>query len=121
MIDAKMLATYTIDVSVEVWGVWIPRRGDNVVVPMEVVANYGTYLLAEIYHKNYDETGNGAATGQSMVFDQSVERKTITLLGAKELIRVKLTLQRGGDLGEDEAGLVLFRFLQPAWFEAVKG
>lgn len=119
MIDAKMLATFPTDQTLEVWGVWIPRRGDNVIFPLEVVANYATVLTAELFQKNYDESGNGTSASASTAFDETVGRQSITKLGAKELLRFRLTLARGVS-ASDDCGLVLFRFLQPVWFETVK-
>lgn len=121
MIDAKILATRSDDTDVEVWSVWIPRRGDNVIFTMEVPANFGTYVVAALYQKNYDEVGDGASASASMTFDQTTGRLSVTKLGAKEIVRFKLTIQRGGDLGPSEVGWFLFRFLEPVWFESVKG
>jgi hypothetical protein len=123
MIDAKMLATLPSadDVFYEVWGVWIPRRGDNAVFAMEVVANFGAILTAELFEKNYDETGDGATTGLTMEFDQRPDRLTITKLGAKELVRFRLKVEKGRNAGAGEVGMALYRFLEPVWFESVKG
>lgn len=123
MIDAKLLATLRpLDdpSTIDVYGVWIPRRGDNVRFPVEVVANSGVFLTATLFQKSYAETGNGTSAGVSVTFDQSTGRQTMELLGAKELVRVKLSLDPGSDLSGSQIGLTLFRFLQPVWFEAVK-
>ena len=120
MIDAKVLATgLKGDEPISVWSVWIPRSGDNVTFTLEVAANYGTVLTAELYQKNYDEVGDGTATGSSTVFGGSTGRQAFTKLGAKELVRVRLTLEPEAAL-EDEVGWVVLRFLQPVWFESVK-
>ena len=55
-----------------------------------------------------------------MTFDKTAERQSITKLGSKEVVRFKLSIQRGNSLREDEVGWCLFRFLGPVWFEAVK-
>lgn len=120
MIDAKILATRSDDTNVEVWSTWIPRRGDNVIFTMEIPANYGSYVVVDLYQKNYDETGDGSSASASMTFDQATGRQSVTKLGAQELVRFKLTIQRGNDLGDSEVGWFLFRFLQPVWFESVK-
>lgn len=122
MIDAKILATYLDDnLGVEVWGVWIPRRGDNVILTIELPANYGSYVVAELYQKNYDEVGDGTSASASVTFDQTTGRQSLTKLGAKEIVRFKLTIQRGGSLGSTEVGWFLCRLLEPVWFESVKG
>lgn len=120
MIDAKMLATKKEDETVSVFGVWIPRRGDNAIFTIEVIDNFGAFVTAEVYQKNYDEVGDGTATGTTMTFDQTTGRQSITRLGSKELVRIKLTVERGGLLSPTEVGMFLFRFLEPVWFEAVK-
>jgi hypothetical protein len=121
MLDAKVLATVLDEgLPVEVWGVWIPRRGDNAIFSMEVVYNYGTMVTAELFMKDYDDAGDGSATGQSFAFDVATGRQSITQLGAKELVRVKMTLNRGDGLSVDDVGVILFRFLEPVWFESVK-
>ncbi len=122
MIDGKVLVTKEseVDGPLEVWGVWIPRRGDNAIFALEVAVNYGTELIADLYQKNYDEVGNGTDAGVSLTFDEVAGRQTMTKLDAKEVVRVKLTVKRGVSLADKEIGNVLYRFLQPVWFESVK-
>ena len=122
MIDAKLLATFDAQAGspVDVYGVWIPRKGDNARFTLEVVQNYFTDFTAEVHQKNYEDTGDGSAAGPSVNFNKATGRQTMELLGCKELVRFKLSLQRGSGLPGADVGLVLFRFLQPVWFEAVK-
>jgi hypothetical protein len=122
MIDAKLLATKSADgdPDVVVYGIWIPRRGDNVRLTIEVVDNQGTDLEIAVLHKNYADPGDGAASGTSTTFSQTTGRQTMELLGAKELIRFELTLRRGSDLEDGEVGSLLIRFLEPVWFESVR-
>ena len=120
MIDAKLLATKTTDETVTVYGVWVPRRGDNVRLTVEVVDNQGVDLDVLVLQKNYEDTGDGATTGVSTGFDQVSGRQTVEVLGAKELIRFELRLARGLDLPSGEIGTVLLRFLEPVWFESVE-
>jgi hypothetical protein len=119
MIDAKMLATTLGDVVYDVWGVWIPRRGDNVIFTVEVVTNYGTVFTVQLFEKNYDEPGDGSDALAGTGFDETTGRVSFTKLGAKELIRVRLSISRGGSLPVRDVGLLLYRFLQPVWFEKV--
>ena len=123
MLDAKLLATPDSgsgSTQIQVYGVWIPRKGDNMRLTAEVVANYATDFTVEMLQKNYEDTGNGSSTGVSMNFNQATGRQTVEVLGCKELVRVILTVDRGMSLEAGEVGLVLFRFLQPVWFETVK-
>ena len=123
MIDAKLLATPDVHGAseVDVYGVWIPRKGDNARFTLEVAQNYFTDLTAQVYQKNYEDTGNGTAAGIGVNFRKATGRQTMEILGCMELIRFKLSLQRGSGLPGADVGLVLFRFLRPVWFEAVKG
>ncbi len=126
MIDAKPLATLgpsEIDPPpgpVEVWGVWIPRKGDNLILPIDVVFNHGVNFRVELYHKNYGDPGDGASASASATFSQITGRQNLTQLSCKELVRVKLTLDRGSALVGNDVGIVFYRFLQPLWFESVK-
>jgi len=124
VIDGKVLATGSSedgDPLVEVWGVWIPRRADNVLFVVEVMANYFTDFAVDLFAKDYDDVGDGSSAGVGTTFSNRLGRSSFTKLGAKELVRVRLTLQRGQSLPETDIGLILFRFLEPIWFESVKG
>jgi hypothetical protein len=124
MLDATPLATSTIESGgspVVVFGVWIPRKGDNVRSVVDVVFNLHTNFTVAIFHKNYEDAGDGASASVSASYsDSETGRKTMELLGAKELVRFRLTLERGESLEDVDVGIVFFRFLEPAWFEAVK-
>ena len=122
MIDAKLLVTHdgTDGSAVEVYGVWIPRKGDNVRFTTEVVKNYGTDFTVEVFQKNYEDAGDGATTATSSTWNAVEGRQTMELLGCKEVVRLRVSLNRHGDLPSADIGHVLFRFLQPVWFEAVE-
>lgn len=120
MIDAKVLATGIEEGPIQVWGVWIPRNGDNLILPVEVSANYGVDLTVTLFEKSYADRGDGLSASASVNFDDATGRELLTKLGVKELVRVQLTLGRAARLPVDEVGWVLFRFLQPVWFESVR-
>jgi hypothetical protein len=119
MIDAKMLLT-TLEVApYDVYGVWIPRKGDNAILTMEVVENYLTDITFAVYTKNYEDPGDGVASGVSASFADTTGRQSVEITGCEELIRVKVTIGRNSRLGASDIGHFLYRFLQPVWFEAV--
>jgi hypothetical protein len=125
MIDAQLLATLSSSEGEptipEVWGVWVPRKGDNARFVLEVCANFGMLFTATIYAKDYADVGDGSDTGKVFTFASGVTgRQILEYTGSKELVRFKFTMERSDTLGEDEIGWVLFRFLQPTWFEAVR-
>jgi hypothetical protein len=121
MIEAETLMTRSTDDDVLVFGVWIPRQGDNGRFSVEVVANYGAILTVEVFHKNLEAVGDGTAYSPSttMTFD-ATGRQTGEWLGLKELLRFKVSLARSPDLPDSKRGWVMFRFLQPVWFGTVK-
>lgn len=124
MIDAKLLPTLVkaTDDPVNVYGIWIPRKGDNMRLTVEVAVNYGAELDVEVLEKNYEDPGDGTSTTVSVSYsDSEVGRKTMEVLGCKELVRLKLVLNSGDSLPADtDIGWVLLRFLHPVWFESVK-
>ena len=50
MIDGKVLVTKEseVDGPLEVWGVWIPRRGDNAIFALEVAVEIGVVARVQI-------------------------------------------------------------------------
>ncbi len=85
-----------------------------------MVHNYFTDLAVEVLERNYDEVGNGSSAGVSVSFVETAGRQTMEVLGSKELIRFKLSLVAGGNLPGGDVGIVVFRFLEPVWFESVE-
>lgn len=121
MLDAKLLPTFdkNSQETLTVYGVWMPRKGDNLRLTVEVVWTKFAVLKATLFQKNYDEVGDGTTAGVSLTFSLTTGRQTMELLGAKELVRVQLELDPGGDVTTG-VGLVAYRLLQPVWFESVK-
>lgn len=129
MIDAEVLATppYSSEepVALCVYSTWIPRGGDNVRVAIEVLANSFTKMTVQVFHKNRSEVGDGTAftPSTSVVFEPATGRQVEEWSGLKELVRFHICVEAdgGGEVIEDgTVGWVIFRFLLPAWFEAVK-
>lgn len=121
MLDAKLLPTFDKDSrdTLTVYGVWMPRKGDNLRLTVEVVWNVFADFTVTLFQKNYDEVGDGATTGVSLAFPVTTGRQTMELLGAKELVRLRIDLDPGGAITTG-VGLVAYRILQPVWFESVK-
>jgi hypothetical protein len=122
VIDATLLATPPggDETVIQLYGTWVPRGGDNLLLTVELVANFMAHVDVQIFEKNYSDVGNGSGTGASVLFDGTTGRQTLARLGAKELVRVVLTITGKSKLPSDEVGWFLYRVLQPAWFEAVK-
>lgn len=125
MIDATVLPTLPYaggeGDSFGVSTVWIPRGGDHLRQAVESVANSESQLTIELWHKNRDEAGNGTLySGPSIYFSDNTGIETAEWTGLKELIRFQLTLSPLGE-SSTRGGWILFRFLQPVWFESLKG
>ena len=123
MIDANLLLTYSWNaippLPPEVWGTWIPRAGDNGRFVVEVPSNVGALVTVEVFQKNYGDVGDGVTAGVSVVFNGVTGRQTMEVIGAKEVIRFKVKIERGA-VPKSDVGWFLIRFLQPVWFESVK-
>ncbi|MBK8097555.1 MAG: hypothetical protein IPK26_10625 [Planctomycetes bacterium] len=125
MIDAEVLMTRRqlddATVDVEVFGVWVPRRGDNLRCTVEVVAAYGAELTVELLQKGMDQVGDGApfSPTTTLVFS-GVGRQTAEWSGLMEVVRFRLSLARSDTLSEGLRGWVVFRFQEPVWFESVR-
>jgi hypothetical protein len=123
MIEAETLMTYRQGVagSVKVFGVWIPRQGDNAKFSVEVSTLKHATLTVEVFQKGMDDVGDGTAYAPSttMVFT-TTGRQAQEWLGVKEAIRFSLVIAPTEALPEGEFGWVMFRFLHPIWFESVK-
>jgi hypothetical protein len=98
-----------------VFGPWMPRIDDNLIITAEVGAleGLGTAFAIQIYHKNSEEIGEGTAMPTPLIVS-SVGRSRLEYLDVKEYIRYRFLVNE-----EDDAGRVLFRMLGITWFAAL--
>lgn len=126
MFEAQSLMT---DSLVEVFTPWFPRGGDHARFTVDVVslgqAGGGIpELTVRVWTKNSEDTGEGSnADATVSIVRTAVGRTTTEWLstnstGLKELVRYKVAVANTADLG---TVWVLFRMLQPVWFNAVRG
>jgi hypothetical protein len=125
MIDARVLATHPKPASstpdfVKLFGVWIPRGGDNLRIVFEAVSNLGTNIWISLYHKNRGDAGNGSLAPGGMKLTEPSGRYTHEWAGLKEQVRFWFSLSPGASLSTGQVGMIMYRFLQPVWFESVK-
>ena len=108
----------------KVYSPWMARGGDALRATLEVVAVSGATIKIELWTKNSDEAGDGddadSANGVN-IEESTVGRKTedwnkqvTSTVGIKELVRYKITVS--GTSGD----WVLFRMLDPVWYDNVK-
>ena len=106
----------------EVWTPWVPRQGDAMTSTAELIAFSGedANLTFDVYHKNSEDTGNGAAatTTGANAFGTPIGSIPATTnfrtTGLKEIVRYRITLQYTGET----SGAVVyahFRLLNPSW------
>src|SRR5258706_8967048 len=102
--------------ALSLYGVWIPRGGDNGRFSLEVVANGGAKIIVQLFHKDFSDMGDGTSLGSSITFDGTNGRTTQEWVGVKQLVRFLFTVTPYKTKKAGEFGWVLFRFLQPSWF-----
>lgn len=108
MIDARLLMAGS-----AVYTPWVPRGGDNLRATLDVV-DLGTSgeITVSVWTKNSEDTGDGSdANGSVSITRSSVGRTTQEWEGdAKEWVRYKIVVN---------GNWVLFRMLEPVWFDTV--
>ena len=116
MFDAQLLIVGTEPVIV--YSPLMGRGGDNLTLSLDVVAIEGATIKVDIMTKNSEGTGNGAlvaATGLPLTLSTAVQDNvTIGPDKLEELVRYRFTVS--GTKGD----WVLFRMLNPVWFDSVK-
>jgi len=115
---------------------WFAREADNAIFTYETIkAGTGATLTVNVYTKNSEDTGEGAlaATGTVTTTTSGSFTKLKVIDGLEELVRFKITVTGNPIVGEllapdpcdmgsslDVSGLevvyVIYRFLQPSWF-----
>ena len=107
-----------------VFSPWMSRNADNLIITVDLIANSGSGLSIEVYHKNSEDTGDGFAypNVDSSTSNPS-EKLTVTTLGPDsngnfkgmlELVRFRIT---GTGTGANDR--VLFRMLSNVWYDDV--
>lgn len=95
-----------------VYSPWIPREADYVRLTSEYLAGGGT-LLVQAYTKNEEDPGNGTIISGASISQSGAGVMTEEWGDLKELVRLSFTV------GTSSGDWVLFRLLQPVWFDAV--
>lgn len=116
MFDAQLLFPGASGATLSVYGPWFPKRGDSAVFTMEVVQVNSCKLTVDVFTKNSEDTGDGAAAGGSAITRSTVGRTSGERTSLKELVRYKFTVTGQTPATTD---WVLLRMVQPAWFNTV--
>lgn len=99
--------------STTLWSPWFARGADNAIFTYEQMVLFGGGMFAvSVYHKNSEDTGNGAVA-TSGTFSQVASttfRTSTPFEDLEELVRFQYSLG-----SEGTASSVLFRMLPTTW------
>ena len=111
MFEAQYLASGD-----SVYGPWMERRGDNVIATLDLIANDSDLVITvEVYHKDREETGDGAAATGTAISASTIERHDTEYTGLKELVRLKIATAAS----DADPFPPLMRALEPVWFDSL--
>lgn len=112
MFQAQMLIRGA-STDTKVFSPWMDRQGDYLRATSEFVAGNGE-LTVKVYTKNKEETGDGDLRVSPTISQNTPGRSVAEWSSLKELVRYEFTV------GDASGEWVLFRMLNPVWFDAVK-
>lgn len=95
---------------------WMPRRGDNILITCDLLAQAGTVTLdVEVHEKNTEDPGDGAVIGTALNVS-ATGRASKEFTGVMELVRYRFSCAGGSAATE----YVVFRMLSAVWFDDVR-
>ena len=118
---------------IEIYSPWFPREGDGAICTLDITAISSANCTIEVFvfTKNSETAGDGSdsalnsaisisasATGRySSEWDSQslINNQPTADLGLLELVRYKYVVT-----SEDQSDWVLFRMLDPEWYDAVR-
>jgi hypothetical protein len=119
MFQAQMLHANGTTSETSVLSPWFPRGGDNILFAADLVAQSTTdaKIDVELLTKNSEDTGEGALVAGSKLSlaTRGVDFKTVDA-SLEELVRFRFTI----DVAAAATDWVIFRVLQPSWYDAVE-
>lgn len=110
MFDAQWLPR-----GITIYSPWFPRGGDNLRATLELIKNVGSLTLTvKVWTKAAEAAGDGTEITATTISTSTEERKTAEWEGGlQELVRYQFVVSAGANDGEG----VLFRMLDPVWFD----
>ena len=110
-------AQYLFKTGASVFGPWMPRQADNIIIYLEGVSrSTGATLTAQLFHKDSETTGPGSAVSPDKATSTSSGVTSASYEGLKEFVRYQFSVSSKGD---DD--YVSFRMLPAEWFDSVNG
>ena len=101
----------------DVYSPWFPREADNAIFTFETIDKdtaSSPDLTVKVYHKNTETAGPGAELTAASAFASidSTKYESGRFTGLKEMVRFKFSVT---------GSWVLFRMLQPTWYDTAIG
>lgn len=111
MFDAQVLLAGS-----DIYTPWVPRGGDNFIATLDVIDIDNATITIRTFTKNSEETGDGTdADASTTIARTTVGRSQAEWNGVlDEWVRLKISVT-----GQD-GKWVLFRMLNPIWFDSVE-
>jgi len=98
---------------------WMSKQADSARFTYETIVTVGTTTFTvDILHKKSEDPGPGASASASFS-TVTGNFKAATLTNLLEMFRYKYTLLGGG--GDGNPAAVLYRMLEPTWFNQAEG
>lgn len=123
-------------VGANVYSPWFPREADNAIFTVEEIqstdsGNLTVGLTVTIWHKNADEIGEGTEIATTWDPISGTNLSSIDVTGLREMVRFEYTVTGGAAYGQTtvntfgdpynldnaEVGWVIFRMLEPTWYD----
>ncbi|MEZ4495177.1 MAG: hypothetical protein R3C29_17915 [Dehalococcoidia bacterium] len=118
MFQAQMLHANGTATETAVYSPWFPRGGDNIIFAADLVAQSSGNgkIDIDLLTKNSEDTGDGTAVTSSTLSLTDPGVGSLLVRGTlEELVRFRFTLSTDAD----STDWVIFRVLQPSWFNDV--
>ena len=99
-----------------IYGPWMERQADNISMTAEAVEISSATFKVELWTKNSEDTGDGSNANATKSIERTTTgRSSLEYVGdLKEWVRYKYTV-----VGQSTTW-VLFRMLDPTWFDDVE-
>lgn len=97
----------------------MPRQADNLSVTYEALyvdldGGAGIQAGLQVYHKNSEDVGPGSNASATIIRLTAAGKETKEFLDLKELVRYRFYC-----VGSNDNASVVFRVLEPVWFDDV--
>lgn len=100
-----------------VYSPWMPRKGDTLFFTCDLVSQESGRLEVRVFHKKHEDDGDGIQVGGA-ISTTTIGQTARPAAGLFDLVRYEFkSVSTAGS--PDPLDRVLFRMLNPVWFDAV--